>query len=128
MNPGDTVRDLDQDPDPRRRHLSIVVSAPTAEGQVAVVNVTTHDLDRVACSNDCTLINRGEHPFVRHRSCIRYDRAHLRRDDLLTKSVDTGIFRSHEPLSDELLARVQAGLLASPRTPLDVKDAISETR
>ena len=124
MIPGDTVFSLDIG----KGHLWIVVSSETATGMIAVANLTTHGLERHACDDGCVIIDPGDHPFVKHRSCIRYDRAHLRPHDLLTRSVRDQTFPVDEPVSDELLARIQAALLASPRTPHYVKDAITETR
>ena len=110
-------------------HLWMVLSTEAQDGTVALANLTTHDPDRRRlCSEQCIVIRRGEHPFVRHDSCVYYDDAYLAPTYWIQRGVEEGTNRLSEPLSAQLLARVRQGALDSPLTLADAKAAIRQDR
>ena len=122
MTPGDTFFGLDFG-----GHLWVVLSETTAAGRIAVANLTTHDPGRRRnCDRACEIIHPGDHPFITRASCIYRKGAELTNATRLQKNIEAGVFETHAPLQDDLLTRIQAALVASPRTPREVKDAISE--
>ncbi len=58
--------------DPRGRHLWFVISDPDSNhGLAVIVNMTTYR----AGSEDCCVLQPGDHPAVKHESVINYLRA-----------------------------------------------------
>jgi hypothetical protein len=93
-------------------HLHIVISPPI-DGKVLLVNVTTPKYD-----SDLTCVLRdGDHPFLTHDSVINYGDATASEVELLKLSVRTKLFTPKDPVSGELLKRIQAGALISPALP-----------
>lgn len=121
IEPGETL--LKQDP---RNHLWIVLSTESADGRIAMANLTTHRPGRADHQN-CLTVRPGEHPYVRHDSCIRFQEAKLA---LLAELEDARLhdrLPQHEPCSAELLLRIQKGMLTAEAVSDEVKDAIRAT-
>ncbi len=57
----------------RRDHLWVVSSLPTDDGSVVILSFTTW---RFGCDENC-VIEVGEHPFVKHKTVIAYEKALL---------------------------------------------------
>ena len=121
MNPGATFVDRSYDP---LGHLWIVLSAPAWRGRVAVVNLTSHNPERRDCGDHCLILGPGDHPFVRHESCVYYKRARLRSPRALRAGIAEGGIELHEPLGDDLLFRIQQGALASQVIASSVRAAL----
>ncbi len=122
MKPGETIIGLDFG-----NHLWIVVSAPTSAGEIALVNLTTHGRG-LLCGPACTIVTTGEHPYVTRESCVYYRAAYLNPLAPLLAAREQGALRQHEPLSMELLRRVQDGALAHNMVDRIVKLAIEASR
>lgn len=119
MNPGDTFFGFD-----KRGHLWIVLTEDDANGDVAVTNFTTHEEGvRRTCGEDCLVVQRGEHPYPRHETCVFYQRATLTSDARLEQGVVEGAYDPQVPLTPELLERIRVGALTSEAPEL-VKAAI----
>ncbi len=121
MNPGTTFIDRDYDP---LGHLWIVLSAPTGRGRVAVVNLTSHNPERRDCGDHCLVLGPGDHPFIRHDSCVYYKRARLRSLRAMREDEARGELERSEPLSDDLLLLAQQGALASQVISPSVRAAL----
>ena len=119
MNPGDTFFGFD-----KRGHLWFVLTEEDANGEVAVANFTTHDLARRRCSLNCLVVAPGEHPFLRHESCIFLQGASLTNNAGLDRGLTEGIYHSQASLSAGLLSRIREGALASANAPAALKAAI----
>ncbi len=118
MTPGETIIGLDFG-----NHLWIVLSSPTADGLVALVNLTTHDRSP-ACGPECTVITPGQHPFVTRDSCVYFRKAYLNLLGPLEAARAQGTLAQHEPLSGELLHVIQSRALSHPMVDRIVKVAI----
>jgi len=78
-------------------HLYVVCSDPAIDStQILLVSVTTFRPKE----ETCCILTAGEHPFVQHRSCIRYRDARI---------ASAGELVRREPVSGELLARIRDG-------------------
>ena len=54
------------------RHLRVVISDPAANpSRVLFVSITSYDVTK----EDVCLLDVGDHPFVKHKSCIAYGSA-----------------------------------------------------
>ena len=93
-------------------HLHIVIS-PIINGKVLLVNITSpkHDSD-LTC-----VLKVGDHPFLTHDSVINYGDATDSEVELLKLSIRTKLITPKDPVSEELLKRIQAGALNSPALP-----------
>ena len=87
----------------RGGHLWVVVSNPTASpAHVLIVNMTTdRGIDR-SC-----ILNVGDHPFVEHTTCIRYDMARIVANDELERFVASNTIQLNEPVSADILERIR---------------------
>ena len=129
-NVGDTVYNLDIlfGDETKGPHLWMIFSDATADEWVAVSNFTTHSRSSrpMTCNENCVIVQAGEHPYLTRESCIRQD-ARLHPLQEIARVVERGLADRREPLSPQLLRRVQRGALDSPRAPDDVKDAVRAT-
>ena len=115
LKPGDCVllpsRDRKKPP-----HLWTVLTPPKA-GKVIIVNFTT----KRDFSDPSTVLNVGDHPFVKHLTVIDYYKTQLVNVAPLKEGIKNGWFSEHSALKPEILRRVQEGLLKSPHTPKKIK-------
>lgn len=121
IEPGETL--LKQDP---RNHLWIVLSRANERGEIALVNLTTHRPER-ADHRSCLIVRRGEHPWVRHDSCVRFREAQLQPAGDIVEQKAKGQLPQHEVCTPDLLQRLQTGVAAERQVPRKVRDAIRAT-
>lgn len=99
---------LSRNPKNSTRHLFIVISSIIDE-KVLLVNVTSKKEN-----NDHTcVLDKGDHPFVRHDSIINYAEAIEGEVCLMREAFATKIFEVQKQLSATLLKKVQEGALIS---------------
>ena len=122
MRPGDTFFGFDLG-----NHMWMVLSEPDGSGQVAVANLTTHGRSATCRRGSCVVLEPAEHPYLRHQSCVYYRGAALTSGALLDDSRQRGMLDQQDPLSAQLLKRIQEGALASDLTALEVQEAIRTT-
>jgi len=115
MRPGETFLGALPDQTP---HLWVVLTPPDDTGEVVIVNFTSDHFD-TTCP-----IEVGEHPFVKHRTFVRYQDAVLTSAKLLQKGVSKGFLQPHKPLSPALLKRIREGAVISDFTPAKVVSAV----
>lgn len=120
--PGQAVTGVDT-----KDHLWVVLSRPTRTNTIAVANLTTHQPRQKAHGRSCVLIEPGEHPFVRHTSCVAYHRATMKAVLPFDSNVRIGRFPEQQPFAPNLLARVQQGALAATHIRRRVVAAIRAT-
>lgn len=93
-------------------HLWVVVT-PANEGEVVTVCVVTAHKR----SERLVVLNIGDHPFIRHESVIAYHFSKIRMVSDIEELLGKGIAKKREPVTPELLNRIQAGLVDSDFTP-----------
>lgn len=120
MDPGSSFVGYDRD-----NHLHVVLSAPDSRGRVALANLTTHG--RPGCGEHCLVLVPGDHPFVRHPSCIPFRRAKLEPLARLEEARRQGSIALREPLSPEVLLLLQQAALRDIHPPRNFKLAVRET-
>lgn len=112
-------------PGVEKEHLWALVTAPDpVTGEAIMVNLTTQRPH----SDTTTILQPGEHPFVHRSTVVFYADARLVKESLLDAVLAQGVGRAHVPLSKAVLVRIQAGLLASPFTPMKIKSAFAAAR
>lgn len=92
---------------------------------MALANLTSHG--RPGCGEHCLLLVPGDHPFIRHPSCIPFRRAKLEPLLRLVEARDKGTVTLREPLGAEVLLRIQQAALNDIYPPRNFKLAVRET-
>ncbi len=99
------------------RHLRVIISDPEhfAE-QVVFVTMTSYDVTK----EKVCLIQPGEHPWVKHLTCIAYDRIIVCKAADLETMADASAILWGTPVAQVLLSRIREGASLSR----DIKPAI----
>ena len=101
-------------------HLWVLITRPHPETfETIMVNVTTQRPH----SDTTTILNAGDHPFVQKPSVIFYADARIADTRLLDKALQHGAYHRHAAFVGAVMARIQAGVAASPFTPKKIKTA-----
>lgn len=104
----------------RGTHLWVVVSDPRVDpANVLIVNMTTDRGIDPSC-----ILNPGDHPFVNHRTCMRYDMARLETNAELDRHVASNVIRLQERVSAEILERIRQGAAATDRIAFGCKQVL----
>jgi hypothetical protein len=104
-------------------HLWIVISDPGKDpDRVLLVSMTSHDVDK----EDVCLIDPGEHPRVKQRTCICYKPARATSLKNLDRLRDSGYLQMQEPVSADLLERIRRGVALSRRIELEHLELMEE--
>ena len=116
MEAGDTFRYG------RTAHLWVVVSDPRIDPvRVVIINMTTdRGLDR-SC-----LLQLGDHPFIEHPTCMRYDMARIVTNADLERHVSSSAIRFQDPVSKDVLGRIRQGAAATEQIPFGCKQVLVE--
>jgi hypothetical protein len=104
-------------------HLWVIISHPTQDNKVACVNFTTNR----TWADDTCVVQSGEHKDIRHESVIAYKRAKLRSQSTIEEQLRNGTFLATDPVSAELLQRIQEGALNSIDTPQNVQSIVRQS-
>lgn len=109
MRAGDTFVTPDMDD-----HLWIVLSDPTLERDrlVVVCFLSWQEYHDQSC-----IVRPGEHPFVRHDTCVNYAGATTVADTVLEKLKAQGKLKLKDPVSPELLERIRRSAENSDSIP-----------
>ena len=102
-----------------RSHLWIILTDPTPHpGYVLAVMVVTQ-----RPHSDTTVVLRaGDHPFIKHDSCVSYSTAKAMSVTLLESWLKAGDAQMKAPLSPSILDSVRKGLVASDFTVNALRD------
>jgi len=99
---------------PPFHHLNVVCSDPVADpSKVLLVSITTF---RPKEDESCILV-KGDHPFIKHKSCMRYKDARVASVAQIRTLLNGGQMTRREPVSVELLARIRDGAAKSDFLP-----------
>lgn len=96
-----------------RDHLWFIISDPALdELNVLFVNLTTWKTEK----DESCILDRGDHPFITHKSIINYADARVTSIANLAKLHELNQIYRKEPLSPAILARIRQGLRISPHS------------
>ena len=92
--------------DGKYHHLWIVLSDPAIDpDRVVIVNLTTYTIDE----ESACILKKGEHPFVKHKTAVRYRDARITSPAALEKLRVARLLTPREPCSKLLLAKLRDG-------------------
>lgn len=100
---------------PQGNHLFAILTDVNADGEHLLVSVTSIK-ENQKYDVTCTL-TAGEHPFIKHPSFALYRLADVQKAEKLVRMVEGWVYRPHQDISDDLLARLSEGVVKSPFTP-----------
>ena len=110
-------------PGQQTEHLWVLVTAAhPGNGKAIMVNITT----RRAHSDTTTVLDVGDHPFIKTPSVVYYADARAVDPGDLDRAVMLGCAWTHGAFAPPVLARIQAGMERSPMTPKKMKEAFRE--
>lgn len=93
-------------------HLMICMGIDGKKDTAIIVPVVSrHDLSDTSC-----ILFVGDHPFIKHDSCVAYDFARLVSLSEINSKIEKGHIRLREAVSAEVLKRVQVGFVLSDET------------
>ena len=105
-------------------HLWVIATEPNQDGQFAIVSFTS-----LKGSKDQTVVLRnGEHPFIKHDTCVSYSAADITDSSVLANLLSCGEARLHSNLTADLLRLVQDGFSASDFTKKRIVEFIKKHR
>ena len=105
MKTGDTFLFLDGSDD----HLWMIISNTTDIKEVVIVRFLSWESNY---DQACT-VYVGEHPFIKHPTCVNYSAAMVAPLAALETLRDSGKLKLRQPLSDELLAKILSTVMDS---------------
>ncbi len=121
FTPGDTFLQLGARGLPA--HLWVVISDAIRPGEgVAIVNFTTWDPDK---DPSCRL-DRGDHPFIEHATCVSYRDARIVAMDVLNSLEQQVSIVRKSPVSDRILGRIRVGAASSPFLPIKIRQLLMD--
>jgi hypothetical protein len=95
-------------------HLYVLCSDPVLDpDQVLLVSFTTWKPKE----EFCCIVAAGDHPFIKHKSCVRYKDARISSVADLLKLLGGSQMTRREPVSAELLVRIRKGAHLSDFLP-----------
>jgi hypothetical protein len=92
----------------RDGHLWIVCSDPASD-PVVIFNLTTYTPDE----ESVCVFDVGDHPFVRHKSAIRYWEGKCVPPAKLEELLKSGLVRNHQCATEEMLTKIWYGAALS---------------
>jgi hypothetical protein len=120
MKPGDTF--MIDDENETKEHLHVVLSEPSATGEVVTVSICT----RHRWSEVLVALEVGDHPFITRPSFASYRHARIRKCEAIANALKSGSARSKTPITDPLLRRLQAALTDSDFVANEVRAFFKE--
>lgn len=94
-------------------HLWFVLTDPEGSpGRCVGAMLTT----RRRHSDTTVILRLGDHPFIKHESTVDFGKLEFLKVSKLHHAIEIGQCYSREDMSADLLRKVRAGLLSSPRT------------
>ena len=108
IDPGETLLDFDFG-----NHLYIVISIEI-DGELAVVNLTTHGREERCKRRGCVILQSGDHRWVRRPSCIPYRRARMTPSKPLVEMKQRGTLSQSAPLAPIIFSGSSAGRSPHP--------------
>lgn len=112
---GETFMFADED-DPKG-HLHIIITTPSANGEVVTVPVTTPN----SKSDTMTTLNVGDHPRIKHLSVLAFSFARIRTIAQIEGLINSFDAKKCPAIKEDVLERCRNGTLESDHTPNEVR-------
>lgn len=104
---------------PDQLHLHVILTDQCEDALHLVVSVATVKAGQF--HDKTCILKPGEHPFIKNETYVEYRRVAQHRSNHISKCVDGWLYKPHEQVSDELFARICAGVEISEFTSNGMK-------
>ncbi|MCG2572352.1 hypothetical protein LVY74_02115 [Acinetobacter sp. ME22] len=117
-------------PDGLKDHLNVVLFDPNHfpdlgfGNHLCIVKVNITTIYEGKYFDPTCIVRKGEHPFIDHDSFVYYQKLEIEHFSHIHTCVNNGIWRPADPISGELLLRMQNGVKNSGDTPKKYKKYI----
>ena len=114
-------------PDGLKDHLNVVLFDPNLfpdlgfGNRLCIVKVNITTLHEGKYFDGTCIVREGEHPFIIHDSYVYYQKLEIEDFEHVRRCVNHGPWRPADPVSKELLLRMQQGVKDSRDTPRKYK-------
>jgi len=106
-------------------HLWVVISKRTHSlEEVVIVNLTSCR-DSGYVDQSC-LLNKGDHPFIKHETYVNYRDARIPRICNLEKAEATGLLIRREPVDEVLLTKILEGAKTTPFLKFKIRKILED--
>lgn len=106
-------------------HLWVVISKLTHSLEEVVIVNFTSCRDSGDVDPSC-LVNKGEHPFLRHETYVKYSGALVPQVCKLEELETSGLLTRKEPVDEVLLAKVLEGAKTTPFLKLKIRKILED--
>ncbi len=97
-------------------HLWIIISDPNLDPE----NVLIENLTSLAPRKEQSCVLKvGDHPWIRHDTCVNYGDSQVTTLDKLTAARDAKALMIQNPVKPDILQRIREGAMNSTKMPLD---------
>lgn len=117
-------------PDGLYDHLNVVLYEPAhypAEGygkHLCIVRVNFTSIKEGIYYDNACIIHSGDHPFIKHDSYVFYEKMEIEFHSHIVTCVNNGTYRPAEPVTTEVLKKMQDGAKVSDDLPRKFKKII----
>ena len=108
--------------DQERKHLFILLTDPQDDGTgIKYVLMVSASTIKPYIRHDATcILYKGDHPFIRQKSYIVYQKARIEQAEKVMHGVKKGLFIPQEAIDSTIFARICKGLEESRLTAPDI--------
>ena len=105
-------------------HLWVIITEPFGSPEkVIIVNLTS----KKPHSDTTVVLLSNDHRFIKHETVINYADARIVCSDSIKLRVRERDIEPRDSFRDEVIQKIQEGLIDSPRTPRDMKKTFIES-
>jgi len=120
MQTGDTFLFTNRDAD---QHLWFIISDTSQDpDRVLCISLTTFNSGK---DPSCKLYP-GDHPFIKHDSCISFRHSELTESDRINAGLESGVLVAHQRASAELIAKILDSASKSPFLKIEHREFLKE--
>lgn len=107
-------------------HLHILLTSPSQKHPDKVLIANLSSFVQGVHEESC-ILEPGDHPFIKHRSYIPYNKAKIFALQNLRDGIAQGLYRPRDPVGHDVFKRICNGLEQSTRVALGIKKFYMES-
>lgn len=104
-----------------KRHLRIIITNPDFENNYVVITVQT--LRGTFMDTTC-IIEKGEHPFIKHTSVVNFSKTLMMNEHEIINGIQRGLLIDKKNVSQSLLEKLQKAAISSDKISENIKQIL----